>query len=181
MEQYYEQSVAADFNPRRRAIYILCWMLIVIFVILALFFAAGALNESGAGLKISWANMIAAVVFLLAAGFVFVRKDYLRMEYDYAYQNGTIEVCGIMNQRRRKKLLSLDIGRISYAGCIPPGAYERRDLKIHKWSAGGESLCLCYTEGNTRHMALLDLDDEFSRILRRQLPAGVWHDGEGKK
>lgn len=178
MEQYYEQSVAAEFTPCKRIVYLLCWCMMILCLLLAVVFASFILPDDAARNGISWIAAAVSVAMIVAALCVFRYKDHLRMEYDYIYKDQNLEVYGILNRRRRKKLLSLDINRILSAGSV--NAMSQMP-KTYKWNAQGGSCCLCYMEGNVRRGALLDLDDNFIAILRRKLPAGAWRDIEGKK
>lgn len=165
MEQYFEQTVAKEATPIRRALYVICVLMIAALVIAAMLFAANAADLSAPKLKLSWPNLILALLALGAAGILFRRKDDLRVEYDYIYQDGAIEIAAVLNRRRRKRLLYLDVNRIQRVESAAV-ILARRDYKIHNWYAREGATCLCYLEGNVRHAARLDLNEAFIDRLR---------------
>lgn len=171
MEQHLEQTVVKEDTPVRRALYILCWLMIAALALAAMLFAANAMDFNAPQIQLSWPNIIAALLALGAAGILFRRKDDLRVEYDYIYHDGTIEIVAVLNRRRRKRLLHLDVNRIQRVESAA-AILERRDYKIHNWYAREGATCLCYLEGNVRHAARLDLNDPFIDRLRGRREKG---------
>ena len=88
MEQYYEESVAGQNNKRNEILYVLCWLLIVICLIVAMIFASCILVDSSRTLtytgrdvlEVNWLCVVGAALCLLAGGVLFMQKDRLRTE-----------------------------------------------------------------------------------------------------
>lgn len=190
MEQYYEQSVAGQRNAKGSLIYALFWLLIVIFVTAAMIFASNIFVDSTRTLtytdrdvlEVNWLSVLGAALCLLPAGILFVRKDYLRMEYDYILQSNILEICGVMNRRRRKVLARIDLGLVKMAGIARddgslPG---ENNLRKHNWYAQACRYYIVYMKENIRHAALLELDEHLAELIRRQLPVGVWRNEKGE-
>lgn len=180
MERYLEQSVAVKPGKKEALMYALCWIGVVVTAVFAIMFFANAFVIAEK-FSINWMSLLVAVVSIALALFLYMRKDWLRMEYDYIYKDGILEICGILNLKRRKLLLRIEKERIVQAGAINHAQLKRTGVKLHKWCADEGSCCLCYMEGNIRHIALLDFNDDFISLLRRQLPVGVWQDEKGRK
>ena len=186
MDGYFEQSVSGRRSLRSSVLYGLCWTLFVVLALLALFFLLNVVSYGEDGSSLRWPCIIGALAGIAGAAFVFRRKDYLRIEYDYLLKAGTLEIWGILNLKRRRRLEEIPLDRISRMGPAQGAPFEsaRRQpgLKRHDWHADGALYFLCYARENARHMAVLELNNEMIAQLRgngRILP-GVWQDGEGK-
>ena len=187
MNVYLEQSVAGRRTARGAALYALCWALIVLLIAAAVAFAAGILRAAEGALRINWAGAAGLVLCLAAAVAVFLRKDYLRVEYDYILRDGELDVIAILNNRRRRPLAQISLERIARMGPASGADYEaaRRQpgLKPCAWHVREDGLTyLCYMEQSVRRMALLELNAEMIAAIRGggALPAGAWRGGEGK-
>lgn len=184
MNSCYEQNVAACRKLKSRLLYFLCWVWIVLLLMAALLFLANLFENDPAVFTVNWLNGIGALMALSFAGLIFVRKDYLHMEYDYILSGSELTICGIMNQRRRKQLASFDLRSVLQAGrfseSVPVLADESSPMRRHRWYAENCRYYIVYTETNIRHVALLELDETLAALVRRQLPTGAWHGEEGK-
>lgn len=186
MEQYYEQSVAGQKSTKTNFLYALIWLVIGICFIAAMLFASGIFVEGTSSnrnvLDVNWLSVLGTAVCLVVAGVLFVRKDYLRKEYDYILQGNKLEICGVMNRRRRKTLARIDLGSARMAGTVEndvslPG---ENNLRKHKWYVQACRYYIIYIEDNIRHAALLEMDDHLAELIRRQLPVGVWRNEKGE-
>lgn len=148
-------------------------------------FAAKLFDDEANVFSINWFRLIVLAAALAISAFLFVRKDYLRMEYDYILQGNVLTICAIMNRRRRKRLLSLKLSDVLQAGAASESTFAAlqgsSSVRRHKWYASACHHYIAYTQDCIRHVALLELDETLLHLIRRQLPAGVWHDEEGKK
>lgn len=181
---YIEQSVSNDQTARVGIAYILCCVLIVILMIAVLISAPNIIGSDPDVLTINWMNVVYVAVSLALAAVLFVRKDYLRVEYDYILYDDVLEIYGILNRRRRKKLASISLEQVTRCGPAASAMPKNDEVKVHKWYLQEDKglHCICYKEENGQHAALLELNDEFALQLRRsrRLQLGVWKDAEGK-
>lgn len=187
MDGYLEQSVAGRQSPGRTALYALCWGLIVLLSLAAVAFAADVLGGAQDRVDINWRSLLGFTLCAALAIAIFLRKDALHMEYDYILRDGTLEICGIFNRRRRKRLARIPLGQVGRMGRASGADYEaalrQPGLKRHNWNGGGGALhYLCYMEENVRHMAVLELNGEMIGQIRSssRLQRGAWREAEGK-
>lgn len=188
MDRYMEQSVAGKGNLKSSVLYALCWAAAVTAVLLGVAFAAGVVAEDPEVLRINWLNVVLTAA-CLATAIVFYRiKDRLRVEYDYFLYPDRLEICGILNRRRRKRYASISMEHITACGNTGDDEYNkllsRPGLKRHNWyvDAQSELSYICYNAETTRHMAVLELNRELIRALsaNKRLPNGAWRIKEGK-
>ena len=188
MEQRAEQTVGAKTSGARNALYAGAWILLVILVLGALVAAAGILGTTDAGgMRINWLSLILFALFAALAVLVWFKKDALRMEYDYALEDGTLAVCAILNARRRKVKLHLPLSGVQSCGDVHSAEYRRISARpgLHRHrlyiNEAAPRCFFLYSEEGAQHVAVLELNPEMRSAVRgdRRLPAGIWHEGEG--
>ena len=93
MEQRFEQTVGSESTGARSALYIGAWVLLVLLALGALIAAAGiaGATETGA-FRLNWTSLILFALFAALAALVWLKKDGLKLEYDYALEDGTLDV-----------------------------------------------------------------------------------------
>jgi len=196
VEQYYEYSVAGSKSKRSEFFYAMCWLLIVICLIAAIFFASGIFADSTRtltytgpdALEVNWLCVVGTALCLLAAGILFRRKDHLRMEYDYILRGTVLEVSGIYNARRRRVLAEIPLERILQMGPIRDAQIQKLSnypqMKHHNWCLNADvpRYYFIYMVENNRHLAFLELNDEIVAAIRNsgKLPRDAWRSEEGK-
>lgn len=180
MEQYYEQNVADKRSAKSDVLYALCLLLMGILILAGLLFAANVLETNPDSAGINWLCLLGLAVSLTGAGALFRGKDYLRMEFDYIYHHGALEICAVLNRKRRKQLASIDLQRVQQAGTGKSMPAQHGNLKTHKWFADTCCNYIVYMDGDVRHAALLEMNEEIISIIRSRLPVGAWRNEEGK-
>ena len=189
MERRYEQTVASKPGGARSALYIGAWILLALLALGALIAAAGIPGTDAAGkMSVSWTSLILFALFAAAAALVWFKKDALRLEYDYALEDGTLAVCAILNARRRKVKLTLPLSGVQSCGDADSEAYRRISARpglrkhIYYLDEAAPHCYFLYGADGVQHMAVLELNPELRNAVRsdRQLPVGSWHEGEGK-
>lgn len=184
MEQFYEQSVAEEKSLKKSLLYTLCCLGIAIFLIAALICAANVFGRDPSAFVVNWWSVAGLAISLAASGALFLRKDHLRMEYDYVYRDGALEISGVLNRRRRRQLAVIDLQRVTEAGPVTGDANadiaRSRKARLNRWYGARSRYYIVYMEENVRHVALLEPDEQLAALIRRCLPAGAWRGEEGK-
>lgn len=62
----------------------------------------GVIGQNGFSLP----NLIGLVIFGGGAVLMWFGKDYLKVEYEYSFTNGVVDIAQVVNNRRRKELVS---------------------------------------------------------------------------
>ena len=184
MDSYIEQSVAGERRAGRAVLYVFCWCVSVLLVVLAMFFGTGVFGDSPDSLEISWLNFFLLGVCLLAAIGVFRWKDRLRMEYDYILRGDILEISGVFNGRRRRILAEIPLERILQIGPVEGAGLQNSTAKSHDWclNADASKYYLIYMNQNSRRLALLELNDELAAAIQKsgKLSRDAWRKKEGK-
>ena len=188
MEQRFEQTVSSDTGGARRALYIGAWILMIILALGMLVAAAGILGTTEAGsMRLNWPSLVLFLLLAALAVFIWFKKDALKLEYDYALEDGALRVSAIFNARRRQERLNLPLTAVQSCGDAASGEYRRvaarPGLKMHRlYCNSAAPLCyFLYSADGKQHVALVELNPELRNAVRidRRLPLGAWHEGEG--
>ena len=115
--------------------------------------------------------------------------DYCRVEYDYTFTNGTLDVSQVLNNKRRRYLTALDMKDVERCGpAAGPGlrqdAATSTALKRHNWFLNRDAKLyyFYFVKNNVKHLAVLELTDDMIAMIRSKsyLQRGVWAADDGK-
>lgn len=124
--------------------------------------------------------------FLLIAALVLGGLDYFifqwtDIEYEYLYLDKEISVDKIMAKTRRKKVTTIDVGKIEIMAPEKShqlDSYRRRETKVTDLSAGHDlpeqKLYWIFYEGNKKF--LMNFSEDFARTIKGIAPRKVYMD-----
>ena len=186
MDNFHEE-VASKYNKTpNNILYALCWVAIVLFGILAMM---------GLSSLMALQFSIAAVAYLLLFGglavLLWFKKDNLRVEYDYTFTNGDLDVGKVFGNARRRLMTSLSMKNVEMAGMVTHQSFQRfmtdNSMKKHNWFVNrGAKLSYFYFQKenkkheNLKHVIVLELSDEMLTMLKPYLKFGVWQGETGQ-
>lgn len=105
----------------------LAMFLYVIMLLSAVFFGLigatslmGVVTQNGFSLE----ALISLVIFGGGAALMWFGKDYLKVEYEYSFTNGVVDIAQVINNRRRKELISFKTREVELVAPID-------DPKLH--------------------------------------------------
>jgi len=170
--------------------YYACWILIVIFAVVAAFSLTGVIgvNPETGGMAFVWQNLVLALVFGGAAYLLWRGSDNCRIEYDYTFTNGILDVSRVLNNKRRKYLTSLEMKDVIRCGPAAGPAFQKTlkepDMKVHNWFVNRDAnlYYFYFQRKGVKHTIVLELNDEMVAMIRSKnyLPRGTWYDAEGR-
>jgi hypothetical protein len=120
MDHFHEESVSKVNTGMNTLIYILSYVGMVIFAILAL----NGLMTIFSGII----NVFSIVITLVFGGLAygcFVLRNNQRIEYDYTFTNGILDIAKVINNNKRKKLLSADIREFEVVAPTSDDGFQR--------------------------------------------------------
>ncbi len=186
MDNFHEE-VASKYNKTpNNILYALCWVAIVLFGILAMI---------GLSSLMALQFSVAAVAYLLLFGglavLLWFKKDNLRVEYDYTFTNGDLDVGKVFGNARRRLMTSLSMKTVEMAGMVTHQSFQRfmndNSVKKHNWFVNrGAKLSYFYFQKenkkheNLKHVIVLELSDEMLTMLKPYLKFGVWQGETGQ-
>jgi len=120
MDHFREESVSRYRTGLSSVLYILGWLLMILFGIIAVFGASGLLGMR----RIVYNAVLLIVGGGLAYG-AYVFKNNQRIEYDYTFTNGTFDIAKVINNAKRKKILSVNVREIDQLAHTSDPGFQR--------------------------------------------------------
>ncbi|MDE6909920.1 MAG: hypothetical protein K2P44_05560 [Lachnospiraceae bacterium] len=121
---------------------------------------------------------VAVIVFGVLDYFVFQWTD---IEFEYLYLDKEISVDKIMAKTRRKKVTTIDVGKIEIMAPEKShqlDSYRKRETKVTDLSAGHDlpeqKLYWVFYEGNKKF--LMNLTEDFAKTIKGIAPRKVYMD-----
>ena len=172
------------------ALYYLCWFFIVLFGLMAAISLTGivCMNPETGGVMFSWQNLLLTVVFGGGAFLLWRGSDNCRVEYDYTFTNGNLDVSRVLNNKRRKYLTALEMKDVIRCGPCAGPAFQKtlneQGAKRHNWFVNRDAKLyyFYFQRKNVKHVIIVELNDEMVAMIRSKnyLPRGVWYGEDGK-
>ena len=172
-------------------LYYASWLLIIVFALTAAFSVSGiiGMNPETGGMVFVWQNLLLTVVFGGLAYLLWRGSDNCRVEYDYTFTNGNLDVSRVLNNKRRKYLTALDMKDVIRCGPATGPAFAKTlnepGIKRHNWFVNREAnlYYFYFKRKELKHLIVLELTDEMVAMIRSKnyLPREAWYDAEGRQ
>ena len=172
-------------------LYYLCWVVIAIFALVAAMSLANVIgvNPETGGMVFSWQSLLLTLVFGGAAFLIWRGSDSCRVEYDYTFTNGNLDVSRVLNNKRRKYLTALDMKDVIRCGPAAGPAFLKTlnepQIKRHNWFVNREAnlYFFYFQRKGLKHVIILELTKEMVAMIRSKnyLQKGVWYEADGKQ
>ncbi|MBQ8087354.1 MAG: hypothetical protein IJ074_10330 [Clostridia bacterium] len=187
MDDFLEQVAVRRHRGAFMFLYVLIWVFIVIFGLIALFSLQTIILPAESGFQFNWIGLVETVVFAGGAFLLWRRSDYCRIEYDYTFTNGVLDVGQVLNNKRRRYLTALEMKNVVRCGPAKGPGFQKtlneQGLKKHNWFVNRDAplYYFYFVKNNVKHMAVLELTDEMIEMIRSKsyLQRGVWVDEKG--
>jgi hypothetical protein len=146
-------------------------VLAIIWALLLGLMAAISLNALlSSGLSI--ANIIFFVFLAGSALLLWFGKDYLRVEYEYSFTNGVVDIAQVINNRRRKELASFKTKDAEIVAPIDDpklrGIEARPNIKKIKAVLNSDNAIYfaCFRQNERQCILFFEPSNEFLRLMR---------------
>ena len=182
MDDFLEQVARRRHQGVFTLMYVLMWVVIVISGFSALMYLMSIMGVDAEGnFQFNFIALIFAVVFGGIAFLLWRRADYCKMEYDYSFTNGTLDVSRVLNNKRRRYLTALDMKDVVRCGPAKGPAFVKTlnepNIKKHNWFLNRDNnLCYFYfVKNSVKHIIVVEPSDEMVEMAKPYLNYGVWH------
>ncbi len=189
MDDFLETIAVRRKQGAYTALYYLCWGLLIVFALIAAFMLSNivGMNPETGGMVFSWQNLLLTVIFGGGAFLLWRGSDNLRVEYDYTFTNGNLDVSRVLNNKRRKYLTALEMKDVIRCGPCAGPAFQKTlnepGVKKHNWFVNRDAKLyyFYFQRKGMKHVIILELSDEMVAMIRskKYLPRGVWYDEDG--
>lgn len=140
----------------------------VIFGLIGAISLMGIVGANG----INFGSIIYLVIFGGGAVLMWFGKDYMKLEYEYSFTNGVVDVAQVLNNRRRKELVSF---RTKEAELVAP----IEDPKLHNiearpgikkikavLNADSEIYFACFRKNEVQYLLYFEPSKDFLQYMR---------------
>ena len=174
MDNFKEDIVTSRSTLLHNVLYALCWVMIVVsgiyaFLLLQVLMYAFSVST--------------LLVTLLSAGcavLLFFVKDNFKVEFEYAFTNGSLDFAKVLHGAKRKELGSMNVANVSACGHVAHDSFRKflamKDVKRRNWflNRDGNLFYFYYVKDNQKNMIVIEPSEEMVEMIRRYVPAGVY-------
>ncbi len=183
MDIFKEETVVKHHSGLNNVLYYLSWIMIVLFGLFGVMNLYSLLGLIGTP-DFSWPALIFSLVLIGIAVLLFIRKDTLRVEYDYTFTNGVFDIHMALNNRKNKYLTQIELKTVESAGKVTNPAFQRylsrKDIKKHNWFLNREAdlVYLFFTKNAVKHLVIIEPSPDMQQLIRTKggLGFGVWQE-----
>ena len=175
MDNFREEVAVKHNRTGNMILYGLSWIAIV-----ALGFIALLAFSAIMAMQFTIPNFIQLGVCGGLAYLIWRKKDDLRIEYDYTFTNGDLDVGKVFGNSRRKLMTSLAMKNVEACGAVAHQSFQRymtmSDCKKHNWFVNRDAhlYYFYFVKNEVKHCIIVELSDEMVAMLRPYLPFSSW-------
>lgn len=175
MMDNFKEDLSINRKPMlNNMLYALCWVLTVIFAIYA------AMMLQVVIVAFSLATVLSTLFAIAMAICLYVFKDYLKVEYEYTFTNGSLDFARVLRAARRKELGSMTVANVAACGHVAHASFQRfvsmPGVKKRNWFANrdGNLFYFYYVKDDVKNMIVIEPSEEMVDMIRKYLPTGVY-------
>ncbi len=179
MDNFREEVAVKHNQTVSMILYALAWIAMIALALVAVSHVYAILSG-----HLEASTIITTLVSAGLAVLLFMKKDELRVEYDYTFTNGELDVAKVMSNSRRKLMTSLKMKNVEAAGPVNDKGFVRfmnnKDVKKHNWFVNRTAplYYFYFVKNEVRHAIILELSPDMIALLKPYLPFGVWSESK---
>ena len=174
MDHFREDIIARRSTVLFDVLYIAAWLALVMLALSAFLTLQVMLAAFSFEMLLILAASVAAAVWL------FFMKDYLKMEYEYTFTNGTLDFARVLCNVKRKELGSMNVQNVAACGHVAHESFKRylsmKGLSKRNWflNRDGNLFYFYYEKDGRKHLIVIEPSEEMVGMIRPYLPQGVY-------
>ncbi|MDI3508641.1 MAG: hypothetical protein PWP48_1880 [Clostridiales bacterium] len=182
MDNFHEEVVMKDKTTMDSLLYVLSYIAMIVFGILALFMLMNILPLLLAG---QFTMIIAPAILLVAFGgltyLAYVTRNKQSTEYEYTFTNGELDVAAVIMNNKRKKLLSANAKEFESIAPVSDDSYKRlansmKDMKVYKAYRNNDVDRLYYglfNHDGVKSILLFEPSEELLNLFKTYIPRNI--------
>ncbi len=123
--------------------------------------------------------LILAVIAALLCALFYTLAQTVRVEYDYTLTNGTLDIAKILNDKKRKKLVSIDVANILEMRPITDDGFQRyfKDRNIKKvnifLNRGEHLYYMVFVKDDSKVVIVFEPDEQMVEYMKLFNPDNI--------
>ena len=176
MDNFREESVGHRNSFLYDLLYILAWVVIVVFGIVAV----TLLQMTVFALNFHIPLIIVMLITGAIAVLLFLRKDRLKTEYEYTFTNGELDLAMVFRNSSRKELGSMRIKNVEACGHVAHESFKRYlsmpNIKKSNWFANrdGNLFYFYFSKDNQKRLIIIEPTEEMVEMIRMYCAQGAY-------
>lgn len=182
MDNFHEEVVMKDKTTMDSLLYVLSYLAMIVFGILALFMLMNILPLLLTG---QFTMIIAPAILLVAFGgltyLAYVTRNKQSTEYEYTFTNGELDVAAVIMNNKRKKLLSANAKEFESIAPVSDDSYKRlansmKDMKVYKAYRNNDVDRLYYglfNHDGVKSILLFEPSEELLNLFKTYIPRNI--------
>ena len=179
LDNFHEEVAVKHNRALNSFLYILCWIVMIVLALIAFTYLQFVVSTLVSG-TFDFVTIITTVVCGGLAALLWMKKDNLRIEYDYTFTNGDLDVGKVFGNSRRRLMTSLAMKNVEACGAVTHQSFQRymtmSDCKKHNWFVNRDAhlYYFYFVKNEVKHCIILELSEEMVAMLRPYLPFSAW-------
>ena len=167
MDNFLEQIVVPRRKGLQTALYALTWVTMLFFGLIAVITLQGIVMNF---------NIPNIVIMLISGGIavlLFLRKDHLRVEYEYTFTNGEMDFARVYGNAKRKELGTMKVRNVQACGWVQHASFQRYitmpNIRKDNWFLNREANLFYFyfeREGKKR-LIVIEPTEEMAKLIRQ--------------
>jgi hypothetical protein len=121
-------------------------------------------------------------VTLLAAGcavLLFLRRDTIKMEFEYTFTNGVMDFAQVFNNKKRKNLGTMNLKNVEACGRVSSGSFQRYitmpGIKRTNWflNRDAELFYFYFVKDGHKRVIIIEPSDDLVTYIKRSIGQSV--------
>ena len=173
MDRFLEEVAVKRNRTMDEIMYYLSWLMLIVFGVLG-FFCLQVLM-----MAFEVVTLVATVLFIGMAVYLWLIHDKFRTEYEYTFTNGSLDFAMVFNNKKRKSLGSLNVAKVDAFGKVSSGSFRRhssgKDVKHLRWFLNREAelYYLAFSKEGKKSVIVFEPSEEMVGYIKHYLPYGA--------
>lgn len=169
MDNFLEEIVVLRRKGLNSILYALCWVSIVFFGLIALMLLQSTVMVLNF-------DPISIAMLLVSGGIAvmtFLRKDRLRVEYEYTFTNGDMDFARVYGNTKRKELGTMKVRNVLASGWVQHASFQRyvtmQGVRKDNWFLNRDANLYYFyfeREGKKR-IIVIEPSEEMGKLIRQ--------------
>ena len=124
--------------------------------------------------------LVLMLVFAGTAVLLWLKRDAIKTEYEYAFTNGVLDFAQVFNNKKRKTLGSLNVKTIDVFGPVNGEAFKRYvsmpEVQQTRWflNREGNLHFFYFQKEGSKRIIVFEPSEELVDLIRKYLPHGAY-------
>ncbi len=176
MDNFREEVVRPRSMLLRNLLYMLCWLGIVFFGVLALLFLSNTLMRFNF-------DLVGIAIMLITGGIavlLYLRKDRVRVEYEYTFTNGEMDFARVYGNARRKELGTMNVRNVDACGWVQHQSFQRYlnmpGVRKDNWFLNREAhlFYFYFIKEGVKRIIVIEPSQEMAKLVQQYASHGAF-------